>query len=218
MLEWAIVKKDGVAGVSQRMQIKRDYRDQLRTLFPLDDSSFAELQKVISFREVPSGTVLLSEGDVATKLYIVMKGCLRTYVIKEDGKEITLQFFVENQMVASFESAMTGAPSRLYIDAIENSIVGFFPIKVLKGIAGKDHSMREGFNRFLMTRLIYYMNRCSSYILDNPEKRYLKLVEENPELVARLPKQYIASYLGVTPVSLSRIRSRLRKKSKINLC
>ena len=67
-----------------------------------------------------------------------------------------------------------------------------------------------------MERLVYYMERCSSYILDNPEKRYLHLLEDNPELVDRLPKQYIASYLGITPVSLSRIRNRLKEKTGRN--
>lgn len=67
-----------------------------------------------------------------------------------------------------------------------------------------------------MKRLVYYMERCSSYILDKPEHRYIHLLEDSPELVARLPKQYIASYLGGTPVSLSRIRSRLKKKADRN--
>jgi CRP-like cAMP-binding protein len=192
------------------MQIKRGYKNQLYGIFPLDDNGFEELLNNTSFRDIPSGTTLLSEGEIATKLLIVINGCLREYFIKEDGKEISFQFFVENQMVASFESATTGTPSRLYIEAIEDSTIGFIPMKALKSIVSKSGSSGEGFNKFLMTRLVYYMNRCSSYILDNPEKRYVKLMEENPDLVNRLPKQYIASYLGVTPVSLSRIRSRLK--------
>ncbi len=199
------------------MQMKRDYKNQLFSrLFPLDDNNLQELLNAVSFKEISSGTILLSEGEIATKLLIVIKGCLREYFIKEDGTEITFEFFFENQMVASFESATTGVPSRLYIEAIEDSIIGFIPMKTLQGIVGKFDYMREGFNRFLMKRLVYFMNRCSSYILDNPEKRYLKLVEERPDLVARLPKQYIASYLGVTPVSLSRIRSRLKKRISKN--
>ncbi len=198
------------------MQTKRDYRNRLFRLFPLDDKNFEELLDAVSFLKVPSGTVLLSEGEIATKLFIVIDGCLRTYFIKEDGKEITFQFFIENQMVASFQSATTGTPAREYIEAIEDSVIGSIPMKALERIISKCDSMRNGFNKFLMKRLVYYMNRCSSYILDNPERRYLKLVEENPDLVARLPKQYIASFLGVTPVSLSRIRSRVKNKIKKN--
>ena len=191
--------------------MKRNYRDQLSKIFPFSEDDLDKFLDNISCKEIPSGTILLSEGKIATKLFIVIQGCLRTYFIKEDGKEITAEFFVENQIVASFESVTTGTPSKQYIEAIEDSIVGSIPMKTLAGIAGKHSAMMAGFNRFLMKRLIYYMNRCSSYILDNPEKRYLKLLEENPDLVARLPKQYIASYLGITPVSLSRIRSRLKK-------
>jgi CRP-like cAMP-binding protein len=196
--------------------MKRDYENQLSRLFPLADNDLRALLNAVSFREIPSGTVLLSEGEIATKLLIVISGCLREYFIKEDGKEITFQFFVENQIVASFESATTGTPSRLYIEAIEDSIIGSIPMKVLENIVSKCSPMKDGFIKFLMTRLVYYMNRCSSYILDNPETRYVRLVKENPDLVARLPKQYIASYLGITPVSLSRIRSRLKKKNGKN--
>jgi CRP-like cAMP-binding protein len=198
------------------MQITQDYKEQIFRRFPLDDENFEELMGAISFREIAPGTILLSEGEVATTLFFVVRGCLRTFFIKEDGKEITAQFFVEGQMVASFESATTGMPSRSYIEAIEDSIVGSIPLKTLEEIASKCTAMREGYSRFLMKRLVYYMDRCSSYILDNPEKRYLSLLEESPELVTRLPKQYIASYLGITPVSLSRIRSRLKKKTICN--
>lgn len=198
------------------IHVAQDYRGQIFRHFPLDGEHFDDLMKAISFKEISSGSILLAEGEVATKLFFVIRGCLRTYFIKEDGKDITAQFFVEDQIVASFESATTGTPSRAYIEVIENSVVGIIPLKALEEILSKSPAMREIFSTFLMQRLVYYMDRCSSYILDNPEKRYLHLVEDNPELVARLPKQYIASYLGITPVSLSRIRSRLKKKTSHN--
>ncbi len=151
---------------------------------------------------MPSGTTLLSEGDIATKLFLVIHGCLRTYFIKETGIEITSQFFIEGQMVSSFESAMTGMPSRQYIDAIEDSTVGFIEITIFKKMISESGLGMNDFNRFLISRLIFYMNQHASFILDNPEKRYKKLLQDNPELVSRLPQKYIASYLGITPVSL----------------
>ncbi|WP_306548058.1 Crp/Fnr family transcriptional regulator [Desulfobulbus sp.] len=198
------------------MQNKQDDRGRIFRHFAPDDENFEELMKAISYRDIAPGTILLSEGEVASKLFFVVRGCLRTYFIKEDGKDITAQFFVEDQIVASFESATTGTPSRAYIEAIENSVVGSIPLQALEGILNKSSAMREGFRRFLMERLAYYMERCSSYILDNPEKRYLHLLEDSPKLVDRLPKQYIASYLGITPVSLSRIRNRLKEKTGRN--
>lgn len=192
--------------------MKKEYKDKLRERFP----HFEKLLNKIIVKKIPSGTTLLSEGDIATKLFLVIHGCLRTYFIKESGIEITSQFFIEGQMVSSFESAMTEKPSRQYIDAIEDSMVGFIDITIFKKMISESGLGMNDFNRFLISRLIFYMNQHASFILDNPEKRYKKLLQDNPELVSRLPQKYIASYLGITPVSLARIRTRLRKQ--INNC
>jgi len=192
--------------------MKKKYKDRISERFP----HFEKLLDKIIVKEIPSGTTLLSEGDIATKLFLVINGCLRAYFIKESGIEITSQFFIEGQMVASLESVMTGIPSRLYIDAIEDSIIGFIQMKNLEKIFRESSPGMNHFNKYLISRLIYYMNQNASFILDNPEKRYKKLLQDNPELVSRLPQQYIASYLGITPVSLSRIRTRLKKQ--INNC
>lgn len=179
--------------------------------FPVDEENLKDVINTVIIKEIPAGTILLSEGDVATKLFIVVQGCLRTYFIKDNGSEITSQFFIEGQMVMSFESATTGKPSRLYIDSIEDSTIGFINIKTFEKLLRQNNAARDHLNKFLITRLIYYMNQQASFILDNPEKRYIKLMHDNPELVSRIPQQYIASYLGITPVSLSRIRTRIKK-------
>ena len=117
-------------------------------------------------------------------------------------------------MVSSFESVMTKKPSRMFIDAIEDSTIGIIRFRELERLIAGTPSVRDHFDRLLMTRLIFYMNQHASFILDSPEKRYRNLMRENPELVSRVPQQYIASYLGVTPVSLSRIRARIKKQMK----
>jgi CRP-like cAMP-binding protein len=196
--------------------MKKEYKNQISKLLSLDKDRIENFINYISVKEIPSGTILLSEGDIATKLFIVIKGCLRGYFIKENGVEITSQFFIENHMVASFESAMTGTPSRLNIDAIEDSTIGIITMKTLEKVFREHSASRDYFNKLLMKRLIFYMNQHASFIQDNPENRYLKLIQDYPELVSRVPQQYIASYLGITPVSLSRIRTRLKKQ--INNC
>ncbi len=172
-----------------------------------------KILNIITIKEVPSETILLYEGDTASKLFMVIKGCLRSYYIKENGDEITAQFFIEGQMVSSFESMITGTPSRVYIDAVEDSILGIIQTKDLKKLINENSKVKDHFDKVLVSRLIYYMNHHASFILDNPEKRYQKFSQDNPELVLRLPKRYIASYLGITPVSLSRIRTRLKKSN-----
>lgn len=190
--------------------MKKRYKNQISKLFPFNGDDIDGLMSDLSIKEISPRTILLSEGEIATKLFIVFQGCLRQYFIKENGDEITAQFFIENQMVASFESAMNKLPSRAYIETIENSILGILPMSIMETRFGENSSFRDYFTQFLMKRLIYYMNHQSSFILDTPEQRYKHLVKENPELVSRLPKQFIASYLGITPVSLSRIRTRIK--------
>jgi CRP-like cAMP-binding protein len=187
--------------------MKKEYKEKIFKIIPNE-----KVVNNVIVKEVPAGTILLSEDDIATKLFMVIKGCLRSYFIKDSGIEITSQFFIEGQMVASFESAITGTPSRQNIDAIEDSVLGIIQIKYLNEMVRVSSPAKDYLIRFLMSRLKDYMNRQASFILDNPEKRYIKLLHDNPELISRLPQQYIASYLGITPVSLSRIRTRIKKQ------
>ncbi len=191
-----------------------EYKKRLSEFFRINGGDLELLLKKIVVREIPSKTILLSEGEMATKLFLVIRGCLRTFFIKENGSEITSQFFIENQMVASFESAMTGTPSRSHIEAIEDSTIGIIKMKDLENLIMTCDPIKKYFIEHLRTRLMYYMHQHASFILDSPEKRYVNLVKERPDLVSRLPQQYIASYLGITPVSLSRIRARLKRINK----
>jgi CRP-like cAMP-binding protein len=191
--------------------MKKEYKDKIFKIIPNE-----KVVNNVIVKEVSAGTILLSEGDIATKLFIVIKGCLRTYFIKDSGIEITSQFFIEGQMVASFESAITETQSRQNIEAIEDSMLGIIQIKYLNEMIRGSSPAKDYLIKFLMSRLKDYMNQQASFILDNPEKRYIKLLHDNPELVSRLPQQYIASFLGITPVSLSRIRTRIKKQ--INNC
>lgn len=196
---------------NKAVTMKKEHKDKILEFIPNEKIADSAIVK-----ELPAGTILLSEGDIATTLFMVINGCLRQYFIKENGTEITSQFFIENQMVSSFESSMTKIPSRVNIEAIEDSTIGMVQIHSLEKLIRESSEIKDYFLKFLMSRLIYYMDQHASFILDNPEKRYVKLVKENPELVTRLPQQYIASYLGITPVSLSRIRARVKKQ--INNC
>ncbi|HON78693.1 MAG TPA: Crp/Fnr family transcriptional regulator [Spirochaetota bacterium] len=185
----------------------------------MDSANIVELIKTTGIniddtfcrKQVRARDILLHAGETARLLYFVIAGCLRMYYVKEDGSEITSQFFIENQGVSSFESAFTNTPSRAFIDAIEDSTVYYIEVEELKKIISKNDIIKEFFNEYIKQRLITYMNVHASFILDSPEQRYIRLINEHPELITRIPQQYIATYLGITPVSLSRIRKRLKE-------
>ena len=159
-------------------------------------------------KRLSAKTVLLEAGDVASNIYIVKSGCLRSWY-NANGNDITLQFFMPGQPVASFESLVNLTPS-------EYSIETLLPTEIVV-VNGRDfknwfeshpeyhlHGMH-----FAMDRLASYQKLFLSRIKDTPQQRYESLLKEQPEIVAQIPQHYIASYLGITPVSLSRIRSRL---------
>jgi len=189
-----------------------DIKDKLITIIPVLEPHWNEIKNIFKLQKIPAKTTLLESGDVSKYQYIISKGCLRLFIIKEDGNEVTVQFFFENQMVASMESAFTGKPGRMYLESIEDSEVIIARLKDWKELFVRYPEYNQVLIHFLQKRLLYYADLYTSFILKTPEQRYEKLVNENPEMIERVPHYYIASYLGVTPVSLSRIRSRLSKK------
>lgn len=189
-----------------------DIKNKLITIIPELEPHWNEIKKIFKIKKIPAKTTLLESGDVSKYQYIVSKGCLRLFIIKDDGNDVTVQFFFENQMVASMESAFTGKPGRMYLESIEDSEVIIARLKDWKELFMHYPEYNNILIHFLQKRLLYYVDLYTSFILKTPEQRYEKLVNENPEIIGRVPHYYIASYLGITPVSLSRIRSRLSKK------
>ena len=189
-----------------------DTKERLIKIIPELEPHWSEIKNIFKIKKIPAKTTLLECGDVSKYQYIVLNGCLRLFIIKEDGSEVTVQFFFENQTVASMESAFTGKPGRMYLESIEDSEVVLVSLKDWKELFERYHQFDNVLIRFLQKRLLYYADLYTSFILKTPEQRYEKLVNENPEIIERVPHYYIASYLGITPVSLSRIRSRLAKK------
>ncbi len=157
---------------------------------------------------IPSNEIILLEGEIATHIYLIEKGCLRLFFNK-DGKDITLQFFLENQMVSSFESFYLDTPSLFSIESIEDCYVQAIEKQDFTQLLTKDFKFNRYFTDILANRFVNYNKLFLSRIKDSPEERYIELFKETPTLIERIPHHYIASYLGITSVSLSRIRKRL---------
>jgi CRP-like cAMP-binding protein len=160
--------------------------------------------------DVPAKTPLLHEGRTAQHYIFIEKGCVRAYFTK-DGVDKTVQFFFENEGLTSFESFVNDTPSLFTIETIEPSTVCLLPKPQVHQLI-RD-LLQEGDVILKMTaqRQAHYMNEFVSFIRDTPEERYQRLLEERPHIVQRVPQHYIASYLGVSPVHLSRIKAKLIK-------
>ncbi|MGE6352800.1 Crp/Fnr family transcriptional regulator [Flavobacterium sp. NPDC079362] len=185
--------------------------DQFRNKFPIDDERWSSYIKCFNRIEIPTKTVLLEEGEISKKLFIIEKGCIRVW-FNNNGKDLTTQFFFENQSVASIESFMKKFPSPVVIETIEPSIIWWIHKddldKILEEIK-EIPELRDRLINMFFERTFDYMKHFVSFIKDSPIQRYLNLIKERPQVIQRVPQHYIASYLGISTVHLSRIKSKL---------
>lgn len=155
---------------------------------------------------IPSKTVLLEEGKVADRIYLIRKGCLRLFFYNE-GKDITFQFFFEDDFVASFDSLYKGTPSLFSLESIEPSEVLSIKKKDFYNRIESNPSLRKLYEEKIIERFSFYQHLFLSRIKNTPQQRCEELLKEYPNIIQRVPQHYIASYLGITPVSLSRIKN-----------
>ena len=156
---------------------------------------------------IPSKTILLEEGKIADRLYLIHKGCLRLFFYNE-GKDITFQFFFEGDFVASFDSLYRRKPSLFSLESIETTEVSTIKSDDFYHLIEQTPSLKQIYEEKLIDRFHVYQQLFLSRIKNTPQQRYEELLKEYPDIIQRVPQHYIASYLGITPVSLSRIRKR----------
>ncbi len=191
--------------------------DKFRELFPQLKDKWDKYISYYHRMEVPAKTILLREGEVSKRAFLIEKGCLRVW-FNNKGKDVTFQFFFEDNIVSSGESFSKGIPSYYSIETIEPSILHWIHkddlTTIMKDI-NEIPEMKDNMLNAMFERQFHYMRLFISLIRDTPEERYLNLMKENPDIIQRVPQHYIATYLGITPVSLSRIRNRLMKEGII---
>ena len=166
-----------------------------------------ELIAISHSLSVPSKTLLLEEGKVADTLYLIDKGCLRLFSHNE-GKDITFQFFFEGDFVASFDSLYKRTPSLFGLENIEPAQLTAIKRDDFYNLVYNNSSLRLLYEEKLTDRFHAYQQLFLSRIKNTPQQRYEELLKEHHDIISRVPQHYIASYLGITPVSLSRIRNR----------
>lgn len=176
--------------------------------FSVDEAE--ELGNLLLTKTVTKGSVLIHQGEFCNLCFFVLRGCMRQYVI-EDGVDKTIGIYTEEQAINYFNEGETKAVSASYLSAIEDSVL-------LVGNPEKDKALYEKFpalvtitRKMIENDLAKSRQSFASFVTSSPEQRYLQLIENRPDIVLRVPQVVIASYLGITPESLSRIRRRIQK-------
>lgn len=181
--------------------------DKLLNTIRADRENWTKFQHCVVEKEIASKVVLLNEGEISNNIYFIKKGCLRQWFNK-DGKDITFQFFFEKQAVASIDSFLNYKPSLFTIESVEPSNINCISKDTFEKLNEIYPEFKDELNEYLFQRFQNYAQLFLSRIKDTPKERYEDLVKNHPEIIKRVPQHYIASYLGITPISLSRIRNR----------
>ncbi len=164
------------------------------------------------FRTIKKGTTLLREGQNSNEVYFVLKGCIRTYYII-DGVEKTTAFYTEMEGLTP-HCVINKAPSEYYISCVEDTI-----LIVTNPDMEADSFIKfpkfESLCRVLSEELLAKQQiNFDEFKTSSPEQRYLNLLQKKPDLIQRVPQHQLASYLGIKPQSLSRLRARIIEKNK----
>ena len=170
-------------------------------------------KNAFTYREVPKNFTIISEGEVAKELYFINNGLLRLYYNKE-GDYITGYIFREHLFAGSYDSFISSSPSVQYLESLEASELLVLTKEKLENLYKTIPKVNILIRKIAEQRFINAQQILSSFILDSPEERYRKFEQVNGDLFLRIPHHIIASYLGFTPVSLSRIRKRLIERAK----
>lgn len=179
----------------------------------ITEEQYKELEPMVYTLKAKKGTILLEQDQVCDRAFFVCKGLLRSYTVDEMGKEHIIQFASENWWIADRSSFYFDEPSDLFIDTIEDSEV----IYIKKDFFKKLEQLSDiftSFNTLALQKNIRQMQKRINYLLAaTAEKKYLDFIETHREITYRLPLQMIASYLGIAPESLSRVRRELANKN-----
>lgn len=177
---------------------------------PFNDSERALLKDRVSQRQIRRRQFILQEGFPCKHYCFVVQGCFRLYGVDAKGTEHNLQFASENDWIADIGSFHSGKPSKLFIEAIEPSLILQIEQKDLYFLYRNIAKLDRIFKVIIEDKYVELQNRVLQNISSTAQERYLAFLEQYPSLAQRLPNLHIASYLGITPEFLSKIRKDLQ--------
>ncbi len=172
----------------------------------IPDTELALIKTAFTAKKLRKKQYFLQEGDVSRHLAFVCKGCLRLYTLDEKGNEHIIQFALDNWWISDRESLLSGNPSRYNIDALEDSELLITTPEKMKNIIEKAPNFAKVMNRAQQINFIASQRRIQAAISFAAEEKYQDFIQTYPDIVQRVPQHMIASYLGITRETLSRIR------------
>jgi CRP-like cAMP-binding protein len=184
-------------------------RAHLQARVPLTDECFADFHPYLQPQSLTKRQHLLQAGEPCTHLAFVTHGCLRSYSLNAQGQEHTLQFAPEDWWVSDMYSLLTQQPSTMNIDALEDSQVLLLAQADMETIYARFPVFERYFRLLMQSRFVALQERVNASLSQTASEKYQHFLRKYSGIAQRLPQHFIASYLGITPESLSRVRRQL---------
>ena len=190
---------------------KEPITDYFFKLLPLDSDEIKAVKTAFKERRIKRRQFILQEGDICKLNTFIVEGCFRMYFVDKNGKEHNIQFAVENWWIGDIGSFHSEKPSKLYIEAIENSVILQIKKQDQLDLFVNHPKFNQIFRVFTENALVTYQRRVLQNISSTAEERYLDFMKRYPYFFNRISNVQIASFLGVTPEFLSTIRKKITK-------
>ncbi len=181
----------------------------LKSLENISEETFRELQDASKFKKIAAGTQIVKLGDVTTKIYMLVSGSIRCYISTESGKEFNKSFYLPVSFVGSLTALLKRKPSTLVFEALTDCKMYELDYYHLMKLCDEKPNLKSLYTKILESLFVKYERRLVEMISLNATDRYLELLKQNPNIEDSISQYHIASYLGITPVQLSRIRKKI---------
>lgn len=193
-----------------RIELLRRLKEIIPYVPPQELDKFIDICRFMAY---PSKKVILEKDSLRRKAFLILKGSVRGYIINKEGKEKNILLRSEGIFVGDAATLFTGSPQRLIIESLNESEVLLFNFEDFERLAHSSPLIMELYLNSLKEAVLRLTYRIDSMITMTNEERYLDLLQMNPIFLKDAFDKHIANFLGITPVSLSRIKKRLKKPS-----
>ena len=181
---------------------------------PLGQDEIDALSNRVQIRKIKRRQFVLQEMDVCRHYNFIVSGCLKLYGVDYDGKEHNLQFAIENDWITDIGSFHSEKPSRLYIEAMEPALILQLSKPALLELYTAFPKFDRNFRVLIEDKFVELQDRLLQNISLTAEQRYQQFLNNYPEIANRIPNTQIASYLGITPEFLSKLRKEIQHKNR----
>lgn len=185
----------------------------IREKVSLNDTDLEELKSFFTHKHVLKRQYILNAGDICQYITFVEQGLLRSFTVDDEGNEYIVQFATEGWWISDVASFFSGTNARYHIEALEDSSLLHLTREAMDQLLERLPVMERFFRLLMQNNIVALHRRSIAYMSMSAEEKYLHLLEVAPDIMSRASQQHIASYLSITPETLSRVRKKISDRS-----